>query len=296
LVQKWFYGTDNPTTDTNQAIGVGYQYVPASGTLFGSSGMPSYNDVAQGEDADCYFLSALGQLAIQSPAAIESMFTNNGDGTYTVRFFNNGVASYVTVNDDFPMNSNGTFLYADYYQNGQPNGITSSTNILWVALAEKAYSQLAEEGWSRPGQALNSYDSIGYGNPATVIAQITNSTIDSVLIVTPGETSKQSAALEKQVLSALSAGDIVSVGTPGVVTENNGVLPNGETLDGNHIYMLQSYNTVTGMFTLINPYDDGQGSRTIQVNWSTLVQYIAGGGFDVLTPASGMSVSSLDVG
>ena len=295
LVQKWFYGTDNPTTDLNQASGLGYQYVPANGTLFGNSSTPSFNDVAQGEAADCYFLSALGQLAIQSPTAIENMFTNNGDGTYTVRFFNNGVASYVTVNDNLPMNSNGTFLYADYYQNGQPNQMTSGTNILWVALAEKAYAQLAEEGWSRPAQAVNSYDSIGYGNPSTVISQITNSTIDPVLIVTPGLTANQSAALENQVLNALAAGDIVCVGTPGVITVNNGVLPNGETLDSDHVYMLQSYNTVTGMFTLINPYDDGSGSRTIQVSWSTLVQYIAGGGFDVVTPAAGMSASSAEI-
>ena len=36
---------------------------------------------------DCYFISALGTLADSNPAAIENMFINNGDGTYTVRFY-----------------------------------------------------------------------------------------------------------------------------------------------------------------------------------------------------------------
>jgi hypothetical protein len=30
------------------------------------------------------------------------MFTKNGDGTYSVRFFNNGVAEYVTVDRELP--------------------------------------------------------------------------------------------------------------------------------------------------------------------------------------------------
>ena len=41
------------------------------------------------------------------------MFINNGDGTYTVRFYYNGTADYVTVNSSLP-NYYGTLIYADY--------------------------------------------------------------------------------------------------------------------------------------------------------------------------------------
>ena len=78
---------------------------------------------------DCYFISSLGTIAKSNPAAIENMFINNGDETYTVRFytgtygsttnsdgsindgFTNGVgtADYVTVNTMLPT-YNGTLV------------------------------------------------------------------------------------------------------------------------------------------------------------------------------------------
>jgi hypothetical protein len=191
LVGKWFYGTDLPTTDIDPTTGTNFPYAQASGSLFGPTGAPSYNDVAQGYAADCYFLAALGQLAVQSPQTIENMFVDNGDGTYTVRFYNNGVADYVTVNSELPVNSQGQFVYAGYDQYGQPAIVNSGTNVLWVALAEKAYAQLAEEGWSRAdhGAYANAYDSIGYGWPTTVSSQLTGSmTYQSVVLAGPDAT------------------------------------------------------------------------------------------------------------
>ena len=45
---------------------------------------------------DCYFISALGTLADSNPAAVQNMFINNGDGTYTVRFYTGtyGISGY----------------------------------------------------------------------------------------------------------------------------------------------------------------------------------------------------------
>ncbi len=287
LVGKWFYGTDNPSTDGNPAIGVGYQNTLASGTLFGSSGVPNYNDVAQGEDGDCYFLAALGQLAIQTPTTIENMFTNNGDGTYTVEFFNNGVPDYVTVDGYLPTASDGEFAYANCYQYGQPTFVASSANVLWVALAEKAYSQLSEEGWSRPGEAINGYDSISGGNSSIVMEQITGSTTGQTLIISDN-TPAQLAAGVAQLVSALSQNDLVCFGTPAGPLFNNGVLPNGDVLDATHLYTVQSYDTTTGIITLINPYDDGAGTRVVQIDLNTLLQYA--NGFDLVTPTPGMEV------
>jgi hypothetical protein len=306
LMQKWFYGTDLPTTDGNTALwtaggtGVGYPYLQAVGTLFGSSRGPSCNDVAQGEDGDCYFLSALSQLAIQWPEAIQNMFTNNGDGTYTVRFFNNGAATYVTVNGYLPMNGDGTFTYADYYQNGQPNSMASSTNVLWVALAEKAYAQIAEEGWTRPGQAINSYDSISGGNPMDVLQQITNASPTPGYIQSYNEPSNES-----QVIQDLQQGDFVCVGTLGDSSyptspdlpygefqlPGDANIPAGQVIDGNHVYAVQSYNAANGLFTLINPYYNGTGSRMVEVDWSTLVGDFSG--FDLSTPPAGVTVNSI---
>ena len=57
----------------------------------------SYTDVAQGAVGDCYLVAALAGIARFSPQTIQQMFTDNGDGTFTVRFYRNGVADYVTV-------------------------------------------------------------------------------------------------------------------------------------------------------------------------------------------------------
>jgi Calpain family cysteine protease len=281
LVAKWFYGADHPVTDIDPTTGNPYAYAQAGGTLFGASGVPSYNDVAQGNAADCYFMSSLGQIALQSPQTIENMFTNNGDSTYTVRFYNNGVADYVTVDSNLPVDSSGQFVYANYDQYGQPTFASSGTNILWVALAEKAYAQLAEEGWSR-GSSPNSYDSINYGMMANGMAQITGSTVHSDIILagpqaTPGA--------ESLILNDIAQNHLIGIQTLST-------LPDDQTaFIGNHVYVLESYDPNTGLFTFINPYDDGGSARVVQVTWDQLAPYVWV--FEDVTAPDGMSASSV---
>ena len=52
-------------------------------------------------------LSTLAEVALQDPSAIKSMITNNGNGTYGVRFFVDGRAEYVTVNNELPVVNDG---------------------------------------------------------------------------------------------------------------------------------------------------------------------------------------------
>ncbi len=80
LIGKWFLGSDLPTLTST-----GYAYMQASGSLFPQT--PSHTNEYQGELGDCYFISSLGMIADSNPQAIENMFVNNGDGTYTVRFY-----------------------------------------------------------------------------------------------------------------------------------------------------------------------------------------------------------------
>ncbi len=91
LIDKWFYGTDLPTLTSTA-----FTYTTASGSLFPVT--PSVNDEYQGQLGDCYFISSLGTIADTNPAAIENMFINNGDGTYTVRFYTGAYAAYYAAN------------------------------------------------------------------------------------------------------------------------------------------------------------------------------------------------------
>jgi hypothetical protein len=162
LIDKWFLGTDHPQ---DPIAGGSYQY--AQGTLFGSH--PAYTDINQGADADCFLLGPLAEVAYRTPDRIRDMFIDNGDGTYTVRFFHNGAADYVTVDRYLPALADGHFKYAN-----NNDLVADARNRLWAALAEKAYAQLAEEGWSRGtgSNMINSYGAINFGDCNAALAQI----------------------------------------------------------------------------------------------------------------------------
>src|SRR4029079_13271703 len=138
LVNKWFLGLDRPATP--------YGYSLASGQLFVDG--PSYADVAQGALGDCGLVASLAEVAYRNPTAITNMFIVNGDGTYTVRFYNGSVAEYVTVDSYLPGGGG--------YYTRTPN------SDLWAALAEKACAQLNEFAWCQLGYntTANSYASI----------------------------------------------------------------------------------------------------------------------------------------
>ena len=138
LVDKWFLGADHPNAD-------GYGYQAYAGQLFVNG--PAYTDIEQGQVGDCYLVATFGALAKSDPSAITSMFTDNGDNTYTVRFYgSNGAADYVTVDCQFATASWGGPVYAGVGTYSP----SSTSNELWVALLEKAYVQWNETGGTGP--------------------------------------------------------------------------------------------------------------------------------------------------
>lgn len=228
LVDKWMLGGDLPALPTLNNVRVdGYAYV--SGSLF-VDGI-RYDDVRQGNVGDCYFLAALGEVAFHRRSIIQDMFIDNGDGTFGVRFFLNGVSQFVTVNRYLPMFK--TVAIAAGWGGGR---FDSSHNELWVALAEKAYAQLNASGWI--GQdGTNSYDGIWAGQPANVFSQIAG-------------TSTTVASLSKTgIINAFNAGKAITISTKEFGTAYNVV--------SNHVYMLINYDPVSDKFHLFNPWGYG---------------------------------------
>jgi hypothetical protein len=181
LIGKWFLGSDRP----NPGSGVTYQAV--NGSLF-QNGI-SYQDVMQGNLGNSYLLASVAAIARQSPSTIQDMFIDNGDGTFTVRFYKSGPASteakrpssspfikdmhvdYVTVDRFLPTNGNSR-MYAGW-GGTQPGGnsLDDSNNELWVALLEKAYAQANQSG----GITLfggHSYDAIQGGSPSASLRHL----------------------------------------------------------------------------------------------------------------------------
>ncbi|UUO16041.1 pre-peptidase C-terminal domain-containing protein [Dolichospermum heterosporum] len=241
LIGKWFLGTDRPDT--------GYTYSYASGSLFQNGA--SADDIYQGAVGDCYYVATLASIAQEKPEYIQNMFTDNGDNTFTVRFYNNGVADYVTVDRYLPTYSSGNAAYAGWGGGSS----TSTSNELWVALAEKAYAQLAESGWSRTysGTQNNSYAAIEGGWMDTVIRQVTGLSATSQSVSNMTQTQLINLVNSNQVLTA---GFVYGAGY-GVV-------------DG-HAYTITAYNATNGTFHLRNPW----GSYHADVTWSQLLSLSA---------------------
>ena len=259
LIDKWFLGADHPTLCNTSLV-----YKSVAGSLFPHA--PSHIDEYQGQLGDCYFISALGTLADSNPAAVQNMFIDNGDGTFTVRFYtgtygtiynygdgsisagfsnNIGTADYVTVDRMLPTSTSGMLFYADY---GAYN--TNTANSLWIPLAEKAYAQ-----WNQTGKegrdGLNAYASIQGGWMATVDAQVLGYNATDYIMT---NTSKQVA------VSALAAKKAVTIGTLQWSGTNLG-------LYASHAYAMIGYNASTDKFTLYNPWGSNQPGP---LTWSQL--------------------------
>jgi Calpain family cysteine protease len=233
LVDKWFLGMDHPT----ESASVGFQpYAPVSGPLFTTSG-PSYLDVEQGQLNDCTVIASMAEVAARDTTAISNMFIANGDGTWTVRFYENGTPVYVTVDSQLP---GGGGLY------DHPIG------DIWVALAEKAYAQLNEEGWlATVERGVNSYSALDNGNTTTIAAalQALSGMPASTIGVNP-----------TNIASELVEGMLVVLGTGNTTTNIN--------VEHNHAYAVIGYNSAsTTPFTLFNPWGINGGTDSATGNY-----------------------------
>jgi hypothetical protein len=250
LVDKWFLGTDHPTGISDW--GPTYAYRPVSGALFPHA--PTYTDVVQGGCGDCYLLSALGETALRNPSAITNMFVNNGDGTFTVRFYNGNQAQYVTVDSQLPTDSSGRLVF-----DGMGSLASSSSNVLWVAMAEKAYAEMNEMGWVRaglPGSGQNSYIGISGGYVNVPLAQING------VAASYANTSTTSFST---FAATFNAGKLIDLGSKGNPTLG--------TIVGGHAYAVVSVNTTNQTVTVFNPWGINNGSQypgLVTLTWAQL--------------------------
>jgi hypothetical protein len=255
LVSKWFLGADHPAL-----TGTGLSYQTATGTLFATT--PSRSDARQGMLGDCYFIASVVAIADRNPQAVRNLFIDNGDDTFTVRFFGgtlgyrfvdgnytagfssgSGEADYVTVDRRLPAYSNGMLAYSGYGQS-----VTSATTTLWIALAEKAYAQWNEtRNAGRDG--TNQYASIEGGWMSNVNAQVLgyNST-NYAFSSTPKQT----------LVNALAAGRAVTLGT--LSAPSAGFV-------GGHAYIITGYDPSSDRFSVYNPWGN---THPAPVSWAQL--------------------------
>jgi len=240
LVGKWFLGTDRPDAISKDGKTT-YSYSKVNKPLF-KDGV-SYKDISQGDLGDCYFLAGLGAAALHNPSAIEdNMFIDNEDGTFTVKFFKDGKADYVTVDQFLP---NGGNVYA------------SARQELWVALAEKAYAQLNEEGGLGQDDT-NSYEGISGGWSRNTMKHITGKSTDSGKITHYNKIANQ-----------FNSQEMVTLWTKG--GDKKLYLDTAQKIVANHEYVMTGYDKSTRTYKLYNPW-----GQALEVNRSELKAYFGG--------------------
>ena len=269
LVGKWVMGTDTPSTKVSvDGSNFSVSYSASSKPLFAASG-PSMNDINQGALGDCFLLSSLAEVACQNSGVISSMFTSNGNNTYGVKFYVDGVADYVTVN----------------------NSLASSVNSgadIWASLAEKAYTQLQTSGIVT-GAGLNdgnSYSTIGNGGaPEFALEEITgaskitdfmaagtswyNISYNSSLAYTGYTSGNSTTSVLNALVADLAHGDDV------ILSSYTNASSGGKTtLVADHAMSIYGFDSTTGELEVRNPWGTVSGQSwdtTFEVSLSTLL-------------------------
>jgi len=279
LTSKWFQGSDLPSNsfslDGYGTLDITYK-AKATVPLYASGG-PAISDINQGLMGDCYLLAALGEAAQRNSSLITSMLTSNGNNTYGVRFFINGQAEWITVNNYLPtINYDGyTILMGnDAFNNAQ------STTSMWVGLIEKAVAQSDVSAQLSSGSYQNSYNSMGDGGYSDdVLAVMTNGTITynyytystsssasvfdiSINTTTSWEYGYSVTDAFGYVTAALAAGDDVLFSSFSNTYDSKGTL----MLDTSHEYSVIGFDSSTGKLILRNPWGTMSG-------WTPSVAY-----------------------
>jgi hypothetical protein len=169
------------------------------------------------------------------------MIIDNGDNTYTMRFFDNGTPNWVTV-DRRLATLNGFLFGARADGSNNPN---NSANVLWVPLVERAYAQWREwRGDDEPG-----FNLIGNGDwPVNPIRYLTGQSASEIQL-TPFNQNEIYNTIE----AALSGNRPVAGGN----FEDNSLFIGG------HAYTVTDVYVVNGQIRVVlrNPWGEDGGSE-----------------------------------
>ncbi|MBB4198770.1 hypothetical protein CCR94_08845 [Rhodoblastus sphagnicola] len=272
LTGKWLLGTDLPSSSV--VMGSTRFSVTESTVnkpLFATGGA-SMNDINQGYLGDCYFLSSAAEVVYQNASLVSSMFTDNGNGTYGVRLYENGVAQYVTVNSAL---ANGGSIF-------------NHASDLWASLAEKAFAQL-QAGGVYTGNSVNygnSYSTIGNGgNPIYGLEALTGAKVlqefggsssgwvgynlNASFSVTSYVANQSGSTLLNELIADLNAHDDVILCSYTNAYDSLGK----QTLVAGHAMSIYGYDTKTGLLEVRNPWGSASGqywNTTFEVSLATL--------------------------
>lgn len=230
----------NSIGNTKWGLDHGMEFKGKKGKLYkkgrGDNSDIQHDDINQGKFGDCYLLSSLAAIAIKDPNLIKKLIKDNGDGTYTVQFYEDGLPVYITVDAELPVEKNLCF-------SSEKGAFSSDSGELWPSIIEKAYAK-----WQ------GGYEVIGRGAPASVGLEALTGINTTEFVVGSEEN------IQDKIRQAYNAGDPIVVSTVGFGDTPDPVNPNlvaghgyaVEKIEGDVIYL---YNPWGHTHATINIYD-----------------------------------------
>jgi hypothetical protein len=284
IIGRRFRGTEIPAnefvytsrTPDGQTITKTYPLIHESikGDLVGTFGTlgsdARITQIRQGAFGTCAFLAAVGaafgqldrgNADAEASTILKDSLIDNGDDTYTVRFFADGAPQYVTVDARAP-GSKGSIFGAGPAQRDPSNGSTATTRDfnnpsnypIWMTLMERAYAQWMGEQFN-----TNGYDRIGNGdNRADPLLRVTGR-FAKEWSLTPGQSNFLGSNGFDLISSALKSGEFVTVGM-------GGRKKSSAFLVGSHVYTVVDAYSLNGENKVLirNPWGfDGDGVSAI---------------------------------
>lgn len=113
----------------------------------GDSHVVDYDDIAQGGLNDCYVVGGIAAVARQNPDLVKNAVRDNGDGTYTVTFYekDNGFLGIPGFGDDsykkVEITVSGDFSDKAAQGSGDFTNGEGEKAEIWPKIVEKAYAQ-----------------------------------------------------------------------------------------------------------------------------------------------------------
>jgi hypothetical protein len=217
LISTWFDGANDPKSSSSDHV---------DGRPLFAKGGPSINDITQGYIGDCSLLSALQAVVETAPDFIKSMIVQNPNDTYSVRFFNKGVAQWVTV--DGNAYSSGT------------NSATSS----WAAIVERANVDFEATYLNE----VNAYSSLPGGYDK--LGEITGDTYTTFRAVYTTEEKWNTTDFDLLKTAVLNGQPVQLSSWDSSVNADTGQT----NLVGGHAFAIIGFDDVTNDFILTNPW------------------------------------------
>lgn len=251
--------------------GPNVEYRTVKGQLFikgsGDTSDIDPDDVSQGMVGDCYFMASLAAIARTQPDLIRRMIRDNGDGTYTVTFYQRPILGAVgdlepvevTVNSEMP-------IYLSKFKDPRPDhpayaqfgdhDTTSRSEETWPVIIEKAYAKMkggygsirGGEGW-RAMEELTGKNSDRYQPSSVDMSKLAQLSKDGAAITV--------GTLYDKGLKDLNGNVIIDI--PDAITNNPLYHTEVNPLVAQHEYYVTSVDETAKMVTVRNPWGWNHG-------------------------------------